>query len=104
LPWTKMRQVYRLLGLARRYGGHAVDTACGRALELDVISVTKIASMLERATQTTPAITAKKAAGSGTDLPPARFARDPAEYATGRLSLLHEPSADGPTSHNEVNL
>ena len=29
LPWTKMRQVYRLLGLAKRYGSGPTDTACG---------------------------------------------------------------------------
>jgi hypothetical protein len=78
LPWTRMRQVYRLLGLARRYGDEPVNTACAKALDVDVISVTKIASMLERATenQTIP--------------PPrsARFARDPSEYATGRAQLL----------------
>lgn len=39
LPWTRMRQVYRLLGLVKRYGATPVDTACGRALELDVVSV-----------------------------------------------------------------
>ena len=50
LPWTKMRQVYRLLGLVRRYGPGPVDTACQRALDLDVVNVTKIASMLEKAT------------------------------------------------------
>jgi hypothetical protein len=27
-----MRAVYRLLGLARRYGDTAVNTACGKAL------------------------------------------------------------------------
>ena len=54
LPWTKMRQVYRLLGLVRRYGPGPVDTACARALELDVVNVTKIASMLEKATENTP--------------------------------------------------
>jgi hypothetical protein len=42
-----MRQVYRLLGLVRRYGPGPVDAACARALELDVVNVTKIASMLE---------------------------------------------------------
>ena len=35
LPWTRMRAVYRLLGLARRYGDDAVNTACERALDLD---------------------------------------------------------------------
>jgi hypothetical protein len=54
LPWTKMRQAYRLLGLAKRYGSEPVDTACGRALDLDVVSVAKIAAMLEKATENTP--------------------------------------------------
>ncbi len=49
LPWTKMRQVYRLLGLVRRYGPGPVDQACTRAREVDVVNVTKIPSMLPRA-------------------------------------------------------
>jgi len=49
LPWTRMRSVYRLLGLVRRYGPGPVDTACTRSLDLDVVSVPKIASMLEKA-------------------------------------------------------
>ena len=49
LPWTKMRQVYRLLGLVRRYGPGRVDAACARALEVEVVDVTRIARMLERA-------------------------------------------------------
>lgn len=84
LPWTRMRQVYRLLGLVRRYGDTPVNTACGRALELDVLSVSKIASMLEKAAENTP-----------TPLPPpvaagaARFARDPAEFnSRTRLTLV----------------
>ena len=32
LPWTRMRAVYRRLGRARRYGHHAVNTACGKAM------------------------------------------------------------------------
>jgi transposase len=82
LPWTKMRQVYRLLGLVRRYGPGPVDTACGRALELDVVNVTKIASMLERATENTPPPPRPPAAAT------ARFARDPAEYRATQLTLL----------------
>jgi hypothetical protein len=54
LPWTRMRQVYRLLGLVKRYGPAPVDTACGRALDLDVVSVTKIAAMLEQAIENAP--------------------------------------------------
>ncbi|GFG49978.1 hypothetical protein MAGR_14190 [Mycolicibacterium agri] len=52
-----MRTVYRLLGLVRRYGARRVEQACSLSLDLDVVSVTKIASMLERATETsTPAL------------------------------------------------
>jgi hypothetical protein len=46
-----MRTVYRLLGLVRSYGPGPVETACARALELDVVDVTKIARMLEQATE-----------------------------------------------------
>src|SRR6516165_4209329 len=82
LPWTKMRQVYRLLGLVRRYGPGPVDTACARALELDVVNVTKIASMLERATENTPPPPRPAAAAT------ARFARDPTEYRATQLALI----------------
>ncbi len=32
LPWTKMRQVYALLGLVKKWGAARVETACRRAL------------------------------------------------------------------------
>jgi hypothetical protein len=82
LPWTKMRQVYRLLGLVRRYGPGPVDTACQRALDLDVVNVTKIASMLEKATENTPPPPRPATAAT------ARFARDPAEYRATQLTLI----------------
>jgi len=84
LPWTRMRQVYRLLGLVKRYGAAPVNTACGRALELDVVSVSKIAAMLQKATENTPA----EAPRAATGLAPARFARDPGEY---RSQGRHRP-------------
>lgn len=75
LPWTSMRSVYRLLGMTRSYGPVAVNAACARALELDVIDVRKIARMLEQATEAQPAPAAAKVVGG-----PARFARDNTEY------------------------
>jgi hypothetical protein len=89
LPWTKMRAVYRLLGLARRYGDQPVDTACGKALEVDVVSVQKIASMLERATEQRPVQSLLRPgrpnpSTTSAAADTARFARDPAEYATRR--------------------
>lgn len=74
-----MRQVYRLLALARRYGDEPVNTACARALALEVISVTKIASMLEKASENTPIPPPPPVA-----LGPTRFARDPAEFTPQR--------------------
>jgi transposase len=89
LPWTRMRTVYRLLGLARRYGDHAVDAACERALELDVVNVTKIESMLKRGAEAAPPQRPRPVAATG------RFARDPGEYAVGRghLRLVHDADA-----------
>jgi transposase len=78
LPWTSMRTVYRLLGLVRSYGPDKVDTACARALELDVVDVTKVARMLEQARERDPAPAAGATAGTT-----ARFAREAAEYQAG---------------------
>ena len=88
LPWTKMRTVYRLLGLVRRYGAGPVETACSRALDLDVISVTKIASMLQRATEdTVPLLPAATAPSTS------RFARDPGEFVTDRTTTASAGTA-----------
>ncbi len=38
LPWTKMRQVYALLGLVKRWGPEKVNAACTRALDAEAIS------------------------------------------------------------------
>jgi transposase len=77
-PWMMMRSVYRLIGLAKRYGPPAAEAACARALDVDVINVSKIESMLKNATENTPAAHLAAAAGAV----PGRFARDAAEYAT----------------------
>jgi hypothetical protein len=83
LPWTRMRSVYRLLGLVRRYGPGPVETACTRSLDLEVVSVAKIASMLEKAIERDQPVL-PLAAGA----PTGRFARDPAEYATRATTQL----------------
>jgi hypothetical protein len=77
LPWTRMRRVYRLLGLVRRYGAGRVEQACRKAMELEAADVGLIARILERA-------------GEHEDLPAApapgmlvqlRFARPEQEFA-----------------------
>lgn len=77
LPWTRMRTVYRLLAVAKRHGGTAVDTACGKALACDVIDVALIERIIAAATEDTPLPTQEV-------LVPGRFARDPGEFTTRR--------------------
>jgi transposase len=85
LPWTKMRAVYALIGLARTYGNGPVEQACAAALELDVISVGKIRSIVEKGTGAQAAQAAARARQAGDaaeKVTAARFARDPREFAT----------------------
>ena len=84
LPWTKMRQVYRLLGLVRRHGADAVDDACRRALDAEVINVGLIDRMCSRGTgEQLPLIPASPPTAS-------RFVRDPANSrrSTARTRTL----------------
>lgn len=72
LPWTRMRQVYRLLGLARRYGDGRVEAACAQALALDVVDIGVIGRILERAREHAQPVPAPVAAQL-----PLRFTRHP---------------------------
>ena len=94
LPWTRMRAVYALIGLARTYGSDPVEQACAAALELDVISVAKIKSIVEKGTgkQAAQAAARSRQAGdAAARVTAARFARDPREFATAtgvRMQVL----------------
>lgn len=78
LPWTKMRQVYALLGLVKKWGPQRVEAACASALEHEAVNVGLIGRMLERATETTRTA---PPAPAGTVVA-ARFARPPGDFAT----------------------
>jgi Integrase core domain len=102
LPWTRMRAVYALIGLARTYGNGPVEQACAAALELDVISVAKIKSIVEKGTgkQAAQAAARSRQAGdAAARVTSARFARDPREFATAtgvRMQVLPGgPDASG---------
>jgi transposase len=100
LPWTKMRAVYTLIGLCRSYGSDPVEQACAAALELDVISVAKIRSIVEKGTgkQAAQAAARSRQAGdAAARVTTARFARDPREFATAtgvRMQVLPGGSDD----------
>jgi transposase len=83
LPWTKMRQVYALLGLVKKWGAARVDTACASALEHETVNVALIGRMLERGSEQTkvtaqPSLPGVVVAG--------RFARDPDHFAVTRTA------------------
>jgi hypothetical protein len=75
LPWTRMRQVYALLGLVRRFGAGCVEAVCADAVAVELFDVRRLKRMLEHATTPEPARTAAAA------VPPARFLRPTAQYA-----------------------
>lgn len=80
LPWTKMRQVYRLLGLVRRHGADAVDDACRRALDVEVVDVGVIDRMLSRGTN------GQQLALLAPPPAPSRFVRATTDFAVRRPS------------------
>jgi transposase len=77
LPWTKMRQVYRLLGLVKKWGAARVEEACQRALDAEAVDVNLVSRMIERAREATePDVRPDPVVIQG------RFARDPAEFSS----------------------
>lgn len=82
LPWTRMRQVYALLGLVKKWGPERVEAACARASEAEAFNVALIGRMLERATENAPAPQPTLPAPPPASLArPARFARAAEEFA-----------------------
>jgi transposase len=90
LPWTKMRQVYALLGLVKKWGAEPVEAACARALEAEAVNVGLIGRMLERGTENSSA----RAVPAGTVVT-GRFARDAAHFAVNASNRRHpDPTPD----------
>ena len=77
LPWTRMRRVYALLGLAKRYGDARVESACATALAVEMLDVHRLERMLKLAP---PPSTTPPPRGSNV-IPLARFLRPPSQYA-----------------------
>ncbi len=74
LPWTRMRRVYALLGLVRRYGEPRVSAACTTALAGDLIDVHRLRRMLEQPTAA-PAVPPTRPPA------PARYLRPAQQFA-----------------------
>ena len=81
LPWTKMRQVYRLVGLAGKWGSLRLDQACRRALEAEAVDVNLVSRMLERAREDKEPDAEPDARVDGVVVQ-GRFQRDASEFAS----------------------
>lgn len=82
LPWTRMRRVYALLGLARRYGDERLNAACHNALAHDMLDVRRLERMITLAIELQPPTPARI-------LPLARFLRPAHQFA-----LIPNPKGD----------
>jgi Integrase core domain len=74
LPWTRMRSVYALLGLCRRYGDGRVAEACATAVQADMFDVHRLERMVKRALPPPPT-------PPNNVIPLARYLRPASQYA-----------------------
>jgi hypothetical protein len=74
LPWTRMRRVYALLGLVRRYGAAQVSEVCTLALGVDMLDVHRLKRMLEQG------VVAPPPAPPARVMPSARYLRPASQY------------------------
>lgn len=87
-PWTRIRRVYLLQGLATKYGAARVDEACALALDLDMHDVKRLERMLERGVRSAPEQPPERPA------PPARFLRSASEYALTQVRAANDSGGE----------
>jgi hypothetical protein len=75
-PWSKMRQAYKLLRLGEKYTPSRLNSACAKALEVDMIDVRRLERILVEALEQETAPTL-----SLIPLPTGRFARPGSVFA-----------------------
>lgn len=75
LPWTRMRRVYALFGLAKKYGDERLAQTCAVALDANMLDVERLKRMLERGVQAATPPLAPRA------IPLSRYLRPATQYA-----------------------
>jgi transposase len=90
-PWTRIRCIYALLGLVRRYGAARVDEACAMALAADMTDIHRLERMLKLATPA-PKVESPSSPALARVIPLGRYLRPTAEYA---LPCVREAITDG---------
>ena len=88
LPWAKIRQGHKLLRLGQRYTSERLDSACRRALEVDLIDVRRVERILIQALEQ------QQAPEHPSPLPAGRFAR-PGDVFSLRKGYGQQPTEGG---------
>jgi len=73
LPWTRLRALFKLLSLARKYGSERLDASCKTALDADMIDVYRLADLVRLDTRLAPT--------GARVIPLARYLRPASQYA-----------------------
>jgi transposase len=73
LPWTRLRQLFKLLSLARKYGDSRLDASCKAALDAGMVDVYRLADLVRLDTRLAPPV--------ATVIPLARYLRPSSQYA-----------------------
>lgn len=84
-PWTRMRQLFKLLSLARKYGAR-LDAACHTALAADLVDVRRLAELVRLDARPTKRPTKV--------LPLARYLRPASQYALPLARRERPPQGD----------
>jgi len=71
-PWTRMRALFKLIGLARKYGDR-LDASCKTALDADMVDVYRLADLARLDTRLSPP--------PAKVIPLARYLRPASQYA-----------------------
>ena len=79
LPWTRMRLVYALLRLCKKFGNGRVEAICQSALAFDVVDVKRVERMLDQAQ---PPMAPSSRERTVVPLTAPRFARSVEHFAT----------------------
>ncbi len=81
-PWARLRQAYKCLRLADKYGAERVNAACERAVAYDLLNVRRLESMLMRGLDQQAAEPLSTASPAP---PPGRFALPGSAFSQPRL-------------------
>ena len=73
LPWTRLRMLFKLLGLARKFGPGRLDASCKTALDADMVDVYRLADLVRLNTRLEPP--------TAQVIPLARYLRPASQYA-----------------------